>query len=201
MTTQMQHQSKKYKVILADPPWDVQQKGKHGAIKHYNLMTLDQIKSMPIADLADENSACVLWVTNATMEAGFDVLRAWGFKPTTSIFTYLKGGNLGLGHWLRSNTEHVLIGIHGKLDRKVKNQPNWGFYPRLEHSHKPEEFFETVERLFDGPYLELFARRPRHGWDSWGNEIASPCIIPNYPVPNYVENPIDFTPREGCDEN
>lgn len=90
MTTQMQHQSKKYKVILADPPWDVQQKGKHGAIKHYNLMTLDQIKSMPIADLADENSACVLWVTNATMEAGFDVLRAWGFKPTTSIFTYLK---------------------------------------------------------------------------------------------------------------
>ena len=72
----------KYKTILADPPWNIQQKGKsRGAIKHYNLMTLDRIKAMPISDLVEENAHCWLWVTNATLEAGYDVLRAWGFTP------------------------------------------------------------------------------------------------------------------------
>lgn len=109
----------KYKTILVDPPWDIQQKGKsRGAIKHYNLMTLYRIKAMPIADLVEENSHCWLWVTNATLEAGFDVLRAWGFTPR-SIYTWVKP-RLGLGVYLRNCTEHLLLGTRGKAPIQFK---------------------------------------------------------------------------------
>ena len=182
----------KYKTILADPPWDIQQKGKsRGAIKHYNLMTLYRIKAMPIADLVEENSHCWLWVTNATLEAGFDVLRAWGFTPR-SIYTWVKP-RLGLGVYLRNCTEHLLLGTRGKAPIQFKGQMNWGFMPLQDHSHKPEEVYDIIERCSEGNYLELFARRPRHGWDIWGNEVASDVKIKDFPVPVYKVNAKDFT--------
>ncbi len=186
-----QHQPKKYKTILADPPWDIAQKGKYGAINHYDLMTLDQIKHMPIADLAEDDAHCWLWVTNATLEVGFDVMRDWGFAPK-SIFTWVKP-KLGLGNYLRNATEHLIFGTRGKAPIKFKGQMNWGFLPVQAHSHKPEEVYEMIERCSDSDYLELFARRPRHGWSSWGNEIRSDVKIQGYPVPTYTQTARDFT--------
>ena len=189
----------KYKTILADPPWDIQQKGKsRGAIRHYNLMTLDRIKAMPIADLVEENAHCWLWVTNATLEAGYEVLRAWGFEPR-SIYTWCKP-RLGLGTYLRNCTEHLLLGTRGKAPIQFKGQMNWGFMPLQDHSHKPEEVYDIIERCSEGNYLELFARRPRHGWDIWGNEVASDVKIKGFPVPVYKENAKYFTETEREDE-
>ena len=189
----------KYKTILADPPWDIQQKGKsRGAIKHYNLMTLERIKAMPIADLVEENAHCWLWVTNATLEAGYEVLRAWGFEPR-SIYTWCKP-RLGLGTYLRNCTEHLLLGTRGKAPIQFKGQMNWGFMPLQDHSHKPEEVYDIIERCSEGNYLELFARRPRHGWGIWGNEVASDVKIKGFPVPVYKENAKYFTETEREDE-
>lgn len=188
---QKNHQPKKYKTILADPPWDVMQKGNYGAINHYYLMTLDQIKAMPIADLAEENAHCWLWVTNGTLEAGYDVLRTWGFRPV-SIFTWVKP-RLGLGNYLRNATEQLLLGVRGKAPIQYKGQMNWGFFPLQDHSHKPEEVYDIIERCSDGDYLELFARRPRFGWDAWGNQIKSDVKISGYPVPEYAADYRDFT--------
>ncbi|MFD3049447.1 MT-A70 family methyltransferase [Streptococcus agalactiae] len=189
----------KYKTILADPPWDIQQKGKsRGAIRHYNLMTLDRIKAMPIADLVEENAHCWLWVTNATLEAGYEVLRAWGFEPR-SIYTWCKP-RLGLGTYLRNCTEHLLLGTRGKAPIQFKGQMNWGFMPLQDHSHKPEEVYDIIERCSEGNYLELFARRPRHGWGIWGNEVASDVKIKGFPVPVYKENAKYFTETEREDE-
>lgn len=190
----------KYKTILADPPWDIQQKGKsRGAIKHYNLMTLYRIKAMPIADLVEENSHCWLWGTNATLEAGFDVLRAWGLTPR-GIYTWVKP-RLGLGVYLRNCTEHLLLGTRGKAPIQFKGQMNWGFMPLQDHSHKPEEVYDIIERCSEGNYLELFARRPRHGWDIWGNEVASDVKIKDFPVPVYKVNAKDFTKLGKAREN
>jgi N6-adenosine-specific RNA methylase IME4 len=176
---------KLYRTIMADPPWDVLQKGKRsfGAERHYNLMTLDQIKAMPIADLTDPDSShCWLWVTNGTLRHGYDVLEAWGFTPRSPL-TWCKP-RFTLGQYLRNSTEHLLLGTRGKAPVRFRSQPTWLFAPLQEHSHKPEETYDIIERISHGPYLELFARRRRHGWDAWGNEIDSDIDIPGYPVPD-----------------
>ena len=174
--------NKHYSTILADPPWDVDQRGNYGAIKHYELMSVEEIKAMPVADLATTDAHLYLWVTNGTMPHGFDVLEAWGFR-FRSIFTWIKP-KLGLGNYLRNSTEHVLFATRGKAPVLFKAQPSWGFFPMQEHSHKPEEFHKIIERMSPGPYLELFARRRQPGcWDVWGNEIESDIEIPGYPVP------------------
>lgn len=178
----MATQVKKYKTILADPPWDVEQKGRFGAINHYSLMTLDRIKAMPVADLMEENAHCWLWVTAATLEHGYDVLRQWGFTPR-SIFIWLKS-RMGLGVYLRNCAEFVILGTKGKAPIQFKSQMNWLFAPIQSHSHKPEEMHKIIERCSPGPYLELFARRRQPGWDVWGNEIDSDIDIPGYSVPN-----------------
>lgn len=175
--------AKHYKTILADPPWDIQQKGARGAARHYDLMTLEQIKALPVSDLAEENSHCWLWVTNATMKAGFEVLEAWGFTER-SIFTWIKL-RMGLGVYLRNCTEHLLLGTKGNAPVLCRNQINYGVFPVQNHSHKPEEIHKIIERVSPPDYLELFARRRQPGWDCWGNEIDSDIVIPSYPVPHY----------------
>jgi len=178
---------KKWRTVLADPPWggaEAQQNGRYGAINHYNLMNLKQIKSMPVADLCEENAHCWLWVTAATLEHGYDVLREWGFTPR-SIFIWIKP-RLGLGVYLRNCAEFIILGTKGKAPILHKAQPNWIFAPLQDHSHKPEEVHKIIERCSPGPYLELFARRrPPGDWSYWGNEIDSDVEIPGYPVPRY----------------
>jgi len=174
--------SKKYRTILADPPWDINQRGAYGAVQKYNLMTLESIKAMPVADLVEDDAHCWLWCTNASLRAGFDVLEAWGFTPR-SVFTWIKP-RFTLGVYLRNATEHMLFGTRGNAPVRFKGQGTWGFFPLQEHSHKPEEQYAVISRVSPGPFLELFARRHQPGWDAWGNEIDSDVDIPGYPVPD-----------------
>ncbi|WP_234531659.1 MT-A70 family methyltransferase [Streptomyces shenzhenensis] len=175
----------RFRTILADPPWDHQQSGRKGAERHYRLMSLERIKAMPVADLAEENSHLWLWVTNSSLRDGYDVAEAWGFTPR-SILTWVKF-RLGLGSTLRNASEHVLFCTRGKAPVKFKSQPTWFNAPVAAHSVKPDEQYPLIERLSDGPYIELFARRrppSTRGWSIWGNEVESDICIPGYPVPS-----------------
>jgi N6-adenosine-specific RNA methylase IME4 len=177
-----------FRTILADPPWETEQRGGFGAVHHYNLMSVERIMQMPVRDLAAPDAHCWLWVTNATLRAGYDVLEAWGFTPR-SCLTWVKP-RLGLGNYLRNATEHLLFATRGNAPPKFRRQPTWMFAPIQEHSHKPEEQYAIIERISDGPYLELFARRrppSKADWSVWGNEIDADIVIPGYPVPSDPE--------------
>ena len=181
----------KFKTVLADPPWDVQQKGARGAEQHYDLMTLDRIKHMPVADLVADDAHLWLWVTNATLRDGYDVAEAWGFTVRSPL-TWVKF-RLGLGNYLRNSTEHVLFATRGKAPVLNRSQPTWINAPVMEHSHKPEEQFALIERVSPGPYLELFARRRPSStadWSVWGNQISSDVQVPGYPAPSYSDRAV-----------
>jgi N6-adenosine-specific RNA methylase IME4 len=176
---------KRFRTILADPPWDIQQRGARGAERHYDLMSLDRIKAMPVADLAQDDAHLWLWVTNATLRHGYDVAEAWGFTVRSPL-TWIKF-RLGLGNYLRNSTEHLLFATKGKAPVNFRSQPTWVNAPVQDHSHKPEEQYALIERISPGPYLELFARRrppSSSDWSVWGNEIDSDVSIPGYPLPS-----------------
>lgn len=188
-------QNNKYKTVLADPPWDINQKGKRGASNHYELMTLDRIKAMPIKELCAENAHLYLWIPNGLLQEGLDVIKAWGFTFRSPIY-WIKP-RLGLGNYIRNASETCLLATRGHAPVKFHAQPNWLFAPLQDHSHKPEEQYAIIERLSNGPYLELFARRRQPGWDVWGNEIDADIIIPGYPVPCYSDK-ANVEPKEGA---
>lgn len=190
-------QNNKYKTVLADPPWDINQKGKRGASNHYELMTLDRIKAMPIKELCAENAHLYLWIPNGLLQEGLDVIKAWGFTFRSPIY-WIKP-RLGLGNYIRNASETCLFATRGHAPVKFHAQPNWLFAPLQDHSHKPEEQYAIIERLSSGPYLELFARRRQPGWDVWGNEIDSDLVIPGYPVPQYSDKAkANVEPKEGA---
>jgi N6-adenosine-specific RNA methylase IME4 len=177
--------SETFRTILADPPWATFQTGARGAVTHYNLMTIQQIKAMPVKALAAEDSHLWLWVTNASLRDGYDVAEAWGFTVRSPL-TWIKF-RLGLGKHLRNSTEHLLFATRGKAPVNFRSQPTWINAPVQDHSHKPEEQYAIIERISDGPYLELFARRyppSSRDWSVWGNQIASDIRLPGYPVPS-----------------
>ncbi|CAN3702695.1 hypothetical protein MMX123_02725 [Microbacterium sp. MM2322] len=174
---------RRYRTILMDPPWGTpDQKGKFGAETHYNLMSLERIKAMPVADLADDNAHLYLWCYPATRYVAEDVMRAFGFTFKDE-FVWGKD-QMGLGQYFRHAHETLLIGVKGKLSVQFKGQRSFTMLPRQDHSHKPEEVHVMIQRLSPGAYLELFARRPMPGWDVWGNQVDSDIIIPGYPVPS-----------------
>jgi N6-adenosine-specific RNA methylase IME4 len=176
---------RKFRTILADPPWDIQQKGTRGAQEHYPLMSLEHIKAMPVRDLVAIDAHLWLWVTNATLREGYDVAEAWGFTVRSPL-TWIKL-RLGLGQYLRNSTEHVLFATRGKAPVNFRSQPTWINAPVQDHSRKPDEQYAIIERISDGPYLELFARRrppSLRSWAVWGNQIDSDISVPGYPVPS-----------------
>jgi N6-adenosine-specific RNA methylase IME4 len=178
-------QAPRFRTILADPPWSANQSGDRGASQHYPLMTLRQITALPVSDLAEDNAHLFLWVTNSTLREGYDVAEAWGFTVRSPL-TWIKF-RLGLGIYLRNATEHLLFATRGNAPVNFRSQPTWINAPVQDHSHKPEEQFAIIERISDGPYLELFARRrppSRANWSVWGNGIDSDIRIPGYPVPS-----------------
>lgn len=178
-------QPPQFRTILADPPWDIQQSGERGARLHYPLMTLDRIRALPVASLAADDAHLWLWVTNATLRAGYDVMETWGFTPRSPL-TWIKP-RLGLGNYLRNATEHLILGTRGRAPVNFRAQPTWMFAPLQAHSHKPEEQYAVIERISDGPYLELFARRrppSTADWSVWGNEVDGDLVIPGYPTPS-----------------
>ena len=183
----MTSQQPKFKTILADPPWPTLQTGARGADRHYDLMSIDDIKAMPIADLAEDNAHLWIWTTNAALEEAFDVVRAWGFVPRSTL-TWVKP-RLGLGVYLRNATEQLIFATRGRAPVAYKGQPTWSFMPLGKHSEKPAEQFAVIERISQGPYLELFARRrppSDKDWSVWGLEApgGSDIEIPGYPLPS-----------------
>ena len=114
---------RRFRTILADPPWDIQQRGARGAETHYDLMTLERIKAMPVADLAEDDAHLWLWVTNATLRHGYDVAEAWGFTVRSPL-TWIKF-RLGLGNYLRNSTEHLLFATKGRAPVNFHSQPTW----------------------------------------------------------------------------
>lgn len=186
MTTNKMHDEiapSRFRTIMADPPWDIGQKNaRYGASKHYDLMALERIKQLPVGDLAEENAHLYLWVINGAIREGIDVMEAWGFTYRSPL-TWIKP-RFGLGQYLRQQTEHLLLGTRGHAPVKFRGQGTWMYAPVQAHSHKPEEQYGVIERLSDGPYLELFARRHQSGWFAWGNEINADIVIPGYSVPS-----------------
>lgn len=175
----------RFRTILADPPWNIEQQGGKGAERHYPLMSLERIKAMPVGELAAADAHLWLWCTNATLREGYDVAEAWGFTVRSPL-TWIKF-RLGLGPYLRNSTEHLLFATRGRAPVNFRSQPTWLNAPVQEHSRKPQEQFAVIERISDGPYLELFARRrpPSSApWSVWGNEVDSDVRLPGYPVPS-----------------
>jgi len=161
--------SGKYNVIVVDPPWpystEYDPDGHRGA-SPYPEMSLEEIKSLrlPMA----ENCIVWLWTTNAFMHEAFHVLEAWGLKPKT-ILTWVKD-RMGVGSWLRGQTEHCILAVKGNPEIHLTNQSTVIFGKVREHSRKPEEFYQLVESLCIGRKLDYFGRKRREGWDVYGTE-------------------------------
>ena len=163
--------SRKYKTILADPPWQEQGGGKikRGADKHYPLMKTKDKKDLDVNSLADDNCWLYLWVTNNFLKDGLEVMENWKFRYVTN-FCWAKD-RFGIGYYFRGQHELCLFGVKGNLKPIHRNIPSLIYAKRTKHSKKPEESFEVFDKMSHEPRIELFARNKRNGWDSWGNEI------------------------------
>jgi len=176
---------KKYKTIYADPPWQFSNRtGKmapeHKRLNRYSTMKLDDIEKLPVSEVADEKSHLYLWVPNALLPEGLEVMKAWGFEYKTNIIweKTRKDGmpdGRGVGFYFRNVTEVLLFGIRGDKNRTLqpgRAQVNLIRSMKREHSRKPDEFISLIESCSPGPYLELFARGNRDNWDMWGNQAT-----------------------------
>jgi N6-adenosine-specific RNA methylase IME4 len=141
-------------------------------------MSMEEIRELPVSDLAADDAHLYLWVTNSFIGEGAGLFPAWGFRYNT-VLTWVKP-SIGCGHYFRSRTEHVLFGRRGRLPTLRNDQGNVIEAPRGRHSEKPEVFYELVERSSPGPYLDMFARRLRPGWTSWGNEVPPSSSGPTH---------------------
>lgn len=186
----------RFGTILADPPWLFSNRtGKmapeHKRLFRYQTMTNEEILALPVKELAQPQSHLYLWVPNALVSIGLEVMEAWGFTYKTNMVWYKvrkDGGpdRRGVGFYFRNVTELVLFGVRGNLRtlQPGRRMPNIIITQKREHSRKPDELYQIIEECSLGPYLELFARHKRVGWIQWGNEVdvAADCdeqmIIP-----------------------
>jgi N6-adenosine-specific RNA methylase IME4 len=170
--------------ILADPPWQFNNRtGKmapeHQRLLRYPTMSLEDIMSLPVQDIAATQSHLYLWVPNALLAEGLEVMKRWGFTYKSNLVWYKTrkdGGpdGRGVGFYFRNVTELILFGIRGKLRTgdAGRRQVNIITSNKREHSRKPDEQYKLIESCSPGPYLELFCRHPQPGWTAWGNEIS-----------------------------
>jgi N6-adenosine-specific RNA methylase IME4 len=175
---------KRFSTILADPPWQFQNRtGKmapeHKRLNRYPTMKLDEIKQLSVAEVADDPCHLYLWVPNALLPEGLEVMKAWGFQYKSNIVweKVRKDGQpdgRGVGFYFRNVTELLLFGIRGKSNVRTlapaRSQVNLIRTMKREHSRKPDEIFDIIESCSSGPYLELFARGKRENWVLWGNQ-------------------------------
>ncbi len=197
----------RYKAILCDPPWRFKTYSAKGRDRcpdghigrslqrqnrperHYQTMTLDDIKALPVAEFAAPDCVLFLWATDPMLPQALQVGAAWGFKYKTVAFYWAKlrkeGSTrhllhdepahklfpMGTGYWTRPNPEQCLLFTKGKPKRVSAAVRKLIIANRREHSRKPDEQYERIEALVDGPYLEMFARQRWPGWDVWGNEV------------------------------
>jgi len=171
----------KYGVILLDPPWAFKTfSGKlvtahRTANDHYQTMKAHEIAGLPIPDLAAKSCALFMWTVDSHLDESLELMRFWGFKYKTIAFIWEKIGangmpRIGMGYWTRKQAEVCLMATRGTPKRLSKGVRQIIQAPRREHSRKPDEIYERIEALVEGPYLEMFARQEWAGWDSWGNE-------------------------------
>ncbi|MFQ9873786.1 MT-A70 family methyltransferase [Waltera sp.] len=167
------------------PPWQFQNRtGKvapeHKRLNRYPTMKLEDIMKLPVGDVADEKSHLYLWVPNALLPEGLQVMEAWGFEYKTNLIweKTRKDGEpdgRGVGFYFRNVTEILLFGIKGEKNRTLdpgRSQVNLIRAMKKEHSRKPEEFIDLIEKCSNAPYLEVFARGNRDSWDMWGNQAT-----------------------------
>ncbi len=171
-----------FKTILADPPWRFSNRtGKvapeHRRLDRYSTMSLDDICSLPVADVAADNAHLYLWVPNALLPEGLKVMEAWGFRYVSNIIWAKRrkdGGpdGRGVGFYFRNVTEILLFGVRGSMRtlQPARRQVNMIETRKREHSRKPDEQYDLIEECSPGPYLEMFARHPMRGWTVWGDE-------------------------------
>ena len=165
----------KYKTIVADPPWHVgrgpewSSNGKSRPLT-YPTMTLDEIAALPVKELADDAAHLYLWTINKYIEQTYAIARAWGFAPSTLLTLCKPRHGIGLGGTYSLTTEHCLFARRGTCAAERRIDSTWWEWSRGAHSAKPEAFQDMVESVSPGPYLELFARRTRLGWHTWGNQ-------------------------------
>lgn len=160
-----------YRVIVADPPWAYTKRAgdaSHRGDLPYPPMTTDEICALDVSSIAHDDAVLWLWTTNAFMRDAYRVLDAWGFEERT-ILTWAKD-RMGLGDWLRGQTEHCIMAARGKPTITLVNQTTLLNGPLREHSRKPDEFYSLVDALCPGSKVEMFCRTPRAGWAMWGAE-------------------------------
>lgn len=191
----------KYGAILADPPWTFQawyaggwRTREDGTRYHsaaspraarYDTMSTEDIAAMPVGEIAADDCVLFLWGCWPMLPQALQVIEGWGFNYKSCGFVWTKANvrqidmfrddadpDMLLGYWTRANTEFCLIGTRGKPKRQAADVRQAIIAPRREHSRKPDGIHERIERLVAGPYLELFARQQRPGWDVWGNETT-----------------------------
>jgi N6-adenosine-specific RNA methylase IME4 len=162
-----------YATIVADPPWHYEQGGPTTGTARfppppYSSMTLDEITALPVRGLAADDAHLYLWTTNRYLPHAYGIVKAWGFKHS-QILTWCKvPSGIGPGGAFSNTTEFVLYCRRGHLPYTGRIDTTWWAWPRRAHSVKPDAFLDIVEQVSPGPYVELFARAPRLGWDHWG---------------------------------
>jgi len=174
---------RRYTTILADPPWRFTNRtGKmapeHRRLSRYGTLTVDEIASLPVGKIAASTAHLYLWVPNALLPDGLRVMASWGFEYKSNIVWHKlrkDGGSdgRGVGFYFRNVTELILFGIRGKNARTLapgRSQVNYIGTRKREHSRKPDEQYDLIEDCSPGPFLELFARGDRPGWEVWGNQ-------------------------------
>lgn len=181
----------RFATILADPPWQFQNRtGKvapeHRRLLRYPTMELQEIMDMPVARVAASQSHLYLWVPNALLMEGLQVMKAWGFTYKSNIVwskVRKDGGpdGRGVGFYFRNVTELILFGVRGSMRtlKPGRTQVNILATRKREHSRKPDEIFDIIESCSPGPYVELFARFRRPGWTQWGNEDVEQNSLEN----------------------
>lgn len=164
----------KYRTIVADPPWDYLPPAKNSRNRvTYPTMLIEAICALPVGSLAENDSHLWLWTTAQWIWDAPRVCLSWGFKPSGYVLTWVKPG-LGVGQRFRHTCEFIVFAERGaQLPVTRRDLPTHYEWPRGEHSQKPDGSYDLVESVSPGPYLELFARRQRLGWDTWGNEALN----------------------------
>lgn len=171
-----------FKTILADPPWRFANRtGKvapeHRRLDRYSTMDLEAIKNLPVADIAAKDAHLYLWVPNALLPEGLQVMESWGFRYISNVIWAKRrkdGGpdGRGVGFYFRNVTEILLFGVRGSMRTlpHARSQVNMIETRKREHSRKPDEQYEFIQNCSPGPHLEMFARHPQQGWTVWGDE-------------------------------
>lgn len=187
----------KFKTVLADPPWQFQNRtGKvapeHKRLNRYPTMDLQAICDLPVAEVCEDTAHLYMWVPNALLPEGLEVMKAWGFNYKSNLIWHKirkDGGSdgRGVGFYFRNVTEIILFGTRGKNARTLdpgRSQVNMIQTRKREHSRKPDEQYELIEACSPGPFLEMFARGERPNWAVWGNQ-ADETYTPTWKTYSY----------------